>query len=64
MRILTIALAYALQGLLLIWLVIGIFSAVSKSAGHFIGFGVALLVALIGWFLVVDPVMEWTRRRF
>lgn len=64
MRNLTIALAYILQILLLIWLTVAVISFVGDMAGRTIGTGVGLLLALGIWFLVIDPIMEWTRRRF
>ena len=64
MRTLTIVLAYILQILLLIWLTVTVISFVENIAGRTIGIGAGILVALGVWFLVIDPIMEWTRRRF
>jgi hypothetical protein len=64
MRTLTIALAYAIQILLLIWLTVTVIAFVSELVGQFFGFAAGILLALAIWFLVIDPIMEWTRRMF
>ena len=64
MRTLTIALAYILQTLLLVWITTEVIGFVTNAAGRVIGIAAGILVALVLWFLVIDPIMEWTRRRF
>jgi len=64
MRTLTIALAYALQILLLIWFTVTVIGFVTDLANRFFGVTAGIVVALLIWFLVIDPIMEWTRRMF
>jgi hypothetical protein len=64
MRTLALILAYIIQILLLIWLTTTVITLVSDLAGRFLGVGAGILLALGLWFLVIDPIMEWTRRMF
>jgi uncharacterized membrane protein YgaE (UPF0421/DUF939 family) len=64
MRTLTIALAYVIQIILLIWIAASVIAFVTDMAGRFFGFAAGIFVALLIWFLIIEPVMEWTRRMF